>query len=114
MIRTLLSAALLALATDPSVALDESDVRPCLNLLPQDIDVVAEVDMKLNWNADGTVSGVVSRYLPDDETGYRIAQAAFRAVIACGPYEGTEKPEILTLKIDAEPALVDIPMPGTQ
>lgn len=104
------------LIAQPAAAVETSDVLKCFNFLPQDIGIGAEVDLAVDLNVDGTVAKVeVTRYTPDDDTGYRIARSAYRAVMACAPYESTgASSKTITLKIDERPALEGIPLPGTQ
>lgn len=100
----------------PVFAIEASDVAKCFNVLPTDMGIGAEVDLAVDLNVDGTVAKVdVTRYTPDTETGYRIARAAYRAVISCAPYESTGAgSSTITLKIDDRPPLEGIPLPGTQ
>jgi hypothetical protein len=114
MIRALCAAFLFLAA--PAYAVDTDEVMKCLNILPADMGIGAEVDLALDLNVDGTVAKVeVTRYTPDTETGYRIARAAYRAVISCAPYESTgASSSTITLKIDDRPPLEGIPLPGMQ
>jgi predicted deacylase len=107
---------LAALLVTPAAAIESADVLKCFNFLPQDMGIGAEVDLAVDLHSDGTVTKVeVTRYTPDTEDGYRIARAAYRAVMSCAPYESAgASSSTITLKIDERPALEGIPLPGTQ
>lgn len=113
MMRALLLAALL---TQPVMALEPGDVFRCLDLLPTDRRTEAKVELTVELNTDGTISKAeVSGYTPDDEAGFRIAQAVYDALVACAPYPGASATsKTITLMFAAHGERSDLPQPDQQ
>jgi hypothetical protein len=100
----------------PAMALEPSDVQKCWNVMPSQMGIGAEVQIDIVLATDGSVSKAeITGYSPDNELGYDLARGAYRAVISCSPYVGSEAgPVSIRLVVDEREAPAGIPLPGSQ
>lgn len=105
---------LISVLAGNAMAIEADDVLPCLNLMPADYGIGAEVEVSASVSNGLLTDFSVARYAPDTEQGYKIAQRAIIALNMCSPYPGETGDFTITLKIDEPYKSPAIPLPGKQ
>jgi len=76
-------------------------VLKCVNYLPMDIGIGATSTSKVTLSPHGYATAVeIQSYAPETEQGRRLATAAARAIMGCGPFPGAGTEVEVVIDID--------------